>query len=64
MESIYTKLALYGRKNKCCRTDNVYFTISEVCNGTVSLDLDKVVKLYNVYFSPLLQVEWYDRYHV
>ena len=37
MESIYTKLALYGRKNECTRTDNVFFPISEVCNGTVSL---------------------------
>ena len=25
MESIYTKLALYGSKNLCARTDNVFF---------------------------------------
>ena len=38
MESTYTKLALYGSKNMCARTDNVFFShISEVCNGTVSL---------------------------
>ena len=37
MESIYTKLALYGSKNDCARTDNVFFPISEVCDGTASL---------------------------
>ena len=37
MEGIYTKLALYGSKNLCARTDNVFFPISEVCDGTVSL---------------------------
>ena len=40
MESRYTELALYGSKNECARTDNVYFPISEVCDGTVSLKLD------------------------
>ena len=25
MECIYTELALYGSKNKCARTDNVFF---------------------------------------
>ena len=38
MESIYTELALYGSKNDCARTDNVYFPISEVCNGTILLN--------------------------
>ena len=37
MESIYTKLALYGSKNECARTDTVFLPISEVCNSTVSL---------------------------
>ena len=37
MGSIVTKLALYGNKNECARTDNVFSPISEVCNGTVSL---------------------------
>ena len=38
MESIYPKLALCGRKNKCVlRTDTVFFLISEVSDGTVSL---------------------------
>ena len=37
MESIYTELALYGSKNECARTDNVFSPQSEVCNGTVSL---------------------------
>ena len=27
MESIYTKLALYGSKNECARTDNVLILI-------------------------------------
>ena len=38
MESIYTKLALYGRKNESARTDTVFLPMSEVCNGTVSLE--------------------------
>ena len=37
MESIYTGLALYGSKNECARTDNVFFLKSEVCDGMVSL---------------------------
>ena len=37
MESIYTELVLYGSKNECARTDNVFLPISEVCDGTVSL---------------------------
>ena len=37
MESIYAQLALYGSKNECARTDNVFPPISEVCTGTVSL---------------------------
>ena len=37
MESKYTKLPLYGSKNECARTDNVFSPISEVCDGTVSL---------------------------
>ena len=37
MESIYTELAFYGSKNKCARTDNVYVSITEVCDGMVSL---------------------------
>ena len=37
MESIHTKLALYGSKNECARTDNVFSPISEVCIGKVSL---------------------------
>jgi hypothetical protein len=37
MESFYTELALYGSKNECAKTNNVFFPISEVCDGTVSL---------------------------
>ena len=38
MESMYTELALYGSKNERARTDNVFFPLSEVCDGTVSLN--------------------------
>ena len=31
------KLALYGSKNECARTDNVFSPISEDCDDTVSL---------------------------
>ena len=41
MESIYSKLALYGIENECARTDNVIFPISEICDGMVSLKQDK-----------------------
>ena len=37
MESTYTKLAPYGSQNELAMTDNVFFPISEVCDGTVSL---------------------------
>ena len=30
MECIYTKLALYGSKNECARTDNVFSPISVI----------------------------------
>ena len=32
MESIFNELALYGSKNECARTDNVFSPISEVCD--------------------------------
>ena len=38
MESIHLELALSGSKNVCARTDTVFFPISEVSEGTVSLD--------------------------
>ena len=38
MESIYPDLALCGSKNLCARTDTVFFPISEVNNGPVSLE--------------------------
>ena len=37
MESIYPELALCGSKNACAMTDTVFFPISEVSDGTVSL---------------------------
>ena len=43
MKSIYTKLALYGINNFCAKTDNVFFPISEVCDGTVSLSTLKAL---------------------
>ena len=36
MKSINTELALCGHKNKCARTETVFFPISEVSEGTVS----------------------------
>ena len=39
MKSIYPKLALCGSKNVWARTDTVFFPISEVSDGTVSLVL-------------------------
>ena len=39
MESIHPELALYGRKNECARTDTVFFPISEVSEGKVSLTI-------------------------
>ena len=61
MESIHTKLALYGSKNECARTDNVFSPISEVCDGTVSLDkhekredIKDTWKEYNTEFSLLV----------
>ena len=41
MESIYTELALYGSKNECARTENIFSPIYEVCDGTVSLTSNK-----------------------
>ena len=49
MESIYTKLALYGSKNECARTDTVFLPLSEVCNGTVSLENVCIVTLVGIY---------------
>ena len=42
---MYTELALYGSKNECASTDNVFSPISEVCDGTVSLRNAKVGEL-------------------
>ena len=37
MKSIYPELALYEGKIEGARTDNAFYPISEVCDGTVSL---------------------------
>ena len=42
MENVYPELALCGSKNECARTDTVFFRISEVSNGTVSLSVPGV----------------------
>ena len=42
MESIYTRLALYGSKNECTRTNNVFLPISEVCDCMVSINRPSV----------------------
>ena len=39
MESIYLELALYGSKNECTKTDIVFFPISAVWEGMVSLQI-------------------------
>ena len=44
MESIYTELALYGSKNECARTNTVFLLISQVCEGTVSLNDEAVYR--------------------
>ena len=38
MESICSELALFGSENECAKTDNVFSLISEVFDGTVSLN--------------------------
>ena len=45
MKSIYPELALYGGKIECARTDNAFFPLSEVCDGTVSLANWKTLKV-------------------
>ena len=42
MESICTELALYGSINECSRTDTVFLSISEVCDGKVSLAIASI----------------------
>ena len=50
MESIFPELALCGSKNVCARTDTVFFPISEVSEGTVSL---KTLMIYGNIFIAL-----------
>ena len=45
MGSIYRELACCGKKNECARTDNVFFPISEVSEGTVSLENKIIIGL-------------------
>ena len=56
MESTYTELALYGSKNECARSDTVFFPISEVCDGTVSLTLLESMNPAVEFYS-IIQVE-------
>ena len=61
MESIYTKVALYGNKYECTRTDTVFLLISEVCDGTVSLSKDiKIASLHHWFKSYNNFAEWVD----
>ena len=39
MKSIYTLIAHYSTENECYMTDTVLSSLSEVCDGTVSLRL-------------------------
>ena len=44
MDSLSLEFALYGSKNKCARTDTVFFPISQVCTRGVTLTkLEKTV---------------------
>ena len=40
MENIYSELTICGSKKLCARTTSVFFHISEVSEGTVSLTRD------------------------
>ena len=51
MESIFTELALFGSKNECARTDNVFSSIAEVCDGTVSLRYKTLSIFFNRKFK-------------
>ena len=54
MESIYPELALCGSQNECARTDTVFFPISEVSEGTVSLtNLIPLIRASTRRYSPL-----------
>ena len=58
MESIYPKLALCGRKNECARTDTVFFPISKVSKGTVSLrNLSKLVIPTTYVYERIMQTK-------
>ena len=46
MKSIYPELAIYGGKIEGARTDNVFFPISEVFNGMVSLGKTKIIAFF------------------
>ena len=56
IESIHSKLALCGIKNVCARTDTVFFLISEVSKGTVSLKTFTDKKHWQWYESTSLQI--------
>ena len=68
MKSIYTELALYDNKKQCARTDTVFLTISEVCNGTVSLidasmflsllALGTSVQVFKISWIPFGSIQW------
>ena len=58
MESIYTELALNASKYECARTDNVFSTISEVCDGTVSIEC-LICKQINQYACCIPGAPWY-----
>ena len=51
MESIYSELALYGRKNEGAKTDKVFSQKTEVCDGMVSLIVsEKSFVITNILF--------------
>ena len=58
MESIFTELAVYGSKNECARTDNVFSPIAEVCDGTVSLRYKNSFLTLSIYFNRKFKKSW------
>ena len=44
-KSLNPKFALYGSKNKCARTDIIFFPLSEICTRVVTLLVQKWSKI-------------------
>ena len=62
--SIYPKLALYSSKNKCARTDTVFFPISQVCTRGVTLKLGSSAGQYSTSAVKFMSVQYSAVYRV